>query len=146
MDKEALLEKLKDQLLLLLNQPGFEDALKGARTEYAAKILKPLPRLKVMACPKNAGKHPVHDNRWIVTANTEIDWNHNETEWAVGVGVLVAQMTDCQNQARYARLFAAAPEMLAALEDIVAVGECSTDIDIELAVETAKAAIQKARG
>ncbi len=146
MDKEAQIENLTDSIFDLMEDSNFEEALRRAREHRKVEKPEPLPRLKVMADPKNEGKHPLHDNRWIVTANTEIDWNHNETEWALGVGSLVSQMTDCQHQSRYARLFAAAPDMLDALEGVVSIDDISKDVDIKAIIETAKAAIAKARG
>jgi hypothetical protein len=145
-DKEKLLERLKDQLLPLLNQPGFEDALKGARAEFQAAANSRLPRLKVMACPMYAGKHPLHDSRYIVTDNATIEWNLDETEWAIDVGSLIADMRDSQHQSRYARMFAASPDMLDALEGVVSIDDISKDVDIKAMIESAKAAIRKAKG
>lgn len=75
-----------------------------------------LPTLKVMACPVNAGRHPFHDSRWIVTSDAEIEWNANETEWRLKEGSLICEMRDCQNQEQLARVFSASPTMLDALE------------------------------
>ncbi len=74
---------------------------------------------KVMACPKNSGKHPLHDSRWIVSGDAEVEWNHDETEWRLKDGFLVCEMRDIQNQAEVAKLFSSAPELLAALEALL---------------------------
>lgn len=87
-------------------------------------------KLIVQADPIHAGKHPYHDNRYITT-------NHRlEAEQAFSIGgsgydapeirfvegdgeeMIVAQMRDCEHQAEYARLFAAAPELLAFVKTI----------------------------
>lgn len=75
------------------------------------------PRLKVLPCPIHKGKHPLHDARYIVTADLEPEVSENddgEKTWrAAGLqGAIIATMTDCQNQAQYARLFAQAPLLL----------------------------------
>ena len=30
---------------------------------------------KIMADPVNAGRHPLHDNRYIVTSDADVEWN-----------------------------------------------------------------------
>ena len=113
-----------------------------------------LPTLKVMACPVNAGRHPYHDSRWIVTSDSEVEWNANETEWRLKEGSLICEMRDCQNQEHLARLFSSAPELLEVLEtiargsakDVGPNGLGVVSFDYETAKEIARAAIRKARG
>ncbi len=52
--------------------------------------------LAVMACPQHAGKHPFHDQRWIVTAGTTTEHGHDPRpgEWHTVNGSLVAEMRD----------------------------------------------------
>ena len=106
-----------------------------------------LPTLKVMACPVNAGRHPYHDSRWIVTSDSEVEWNANETEWRLKDGSLICEMRDCQNQEQLARLFSSAPELLEALEALLEQADLGeVDEDTKLIVEQARASIRKARG
>ena len=106
-----------------------------------------LPTLKVMACPVNAGRHPYYDNRWIVTSDSEVEWNANETEWRLKDGSLICEMRDCQNQEQLARLFSSAPELLEALEALLEQADLGeVDEDTKLIVDQARASIRKARG
>lgn len=121
------------------------------------------PKLAVMADPKDAGRHPFHDNRWIVTEGTEVEWTFDGRDWRVKDGSLIAMMRDCQNQHELARLFASAPELLEALESCLPVIESKRDalasvaglgdtVHDELHVQTCllfekmRSAIAKARG
>ena len=57
--------------------------------------------------------HPLHKHRFITCGPTEMgsdDWGNDPSSY------VIAKMTDCQNQAANARLIAAAPEMIHALE------------------------------
>ena len=100
-----------------------------------------------MACPVNAGRHPYHDSRWIVTSDSEVEWNANETEWRLKDGSLICEMRDCQNQEQLARLFSSAPELLEALEALLEQADLGeVDEDTKLIVEQARASIRKARG
>ena len=69
---------------------------------------------KVIPCPMHAGKHPLHDQRWIATADTEIGFGHDPRSWALESGSLICEMRD--GPLGNAPLIAAAPEMLSALE------------------------------
>lgn len=107
------------------------------------------PKLAVMADPKDGGKHSLHDNRWIVTEGTEVEWTFDGRDWRVKDGSLIAMMRDCQKQYELARLFAAAPELLEALEECVnRMEQVQKMTDYPLAWPTVKArhAIAKARG
>lgn len=89
--------------------------MKNQKQTGAAVSAQPAPELwRVMACPKHAGKHPFHDHRWIVTADAEIEWNHDRSEWSLSRGALVAEMRD--GPTGRAHLAAAAPALLAALK------------------------------
>lgn len=118
------------------------------------------PKLIVQADPIHAGKHPYHDNRFITTNHRlelEVD-NTGETDirFVEGDGeqMIVAKMTDCQNQAEFARLFAAAPELLEALnllfEHCEMVhrhwGEGCNRKEADEAIKLARQAIAKAEG
>lgn len=74
----------------------FLDYMKPAAGEAAHTPT--LPRFAVMACPDYAGKHPFHDQRWIVTEGTEIERGHDlrPGQWATRNGSLVAEMRDCE--------------------------------------------------
>jgi len=71
---------------------------------------------KVMPCPKNAGRHPYHDHRWIVTEDAQVEFGHDERDWALSSGSLVCEMRDVDP--KFATLIAASPELLAALQEI----------------------------
>jgi len=71
--------------------------------------------LRVQADPEHAGKHPLHDCRYITTGPADLtdeDWHRKDTS-------IVATMTDCEQQEALAYAFAAAPAMRAILERIV---------------------------
>ena len=73
--------------------------------------------LKVMPCPVWEGKHICHDHRWIATADATVEHADNGTnDWRLSEGSLICQMRDVDQS--YARLFAAAPDLLAALEKL----------------------------
>lgn len=67
--------------------------------------------LQVTPDPEHAGKHPLHDSRFITTAGASFE-ERPEGEWDMPVGHIVAKMTDCEHQAQYARLFAHSKRML----------------------------------
>lgn len=79
-----------------------------------------LPRLAVMACPQHAGRHPFHDQRYLVTEGTTIEHGHDPRpgEWATKSGSLVATMRDCAvgTTAEIAHRCNAYESMVAALE------------------------------
>jgi hypothetical protein len=85
----------------------------------------------VEACPEHGGKHPLHDNRYVCASN----------------GDYVCAMRDTSSQFYDARLIAAAPDMLAALERVVAdAGGSTTIYQIRRALTLAHAAIAHAKG
>ena len=49
---------------------------------------------KVMACPLHHGKHPCHDNRWIVSADAEYEFGHDPRSWGLSKGTLICEMRD----------------------------------------------------
>lgn len=63
----------------------------------------------VQADPEWKGRHPLHDNRFIVAGEHEIGSDEFERD---PESQIIAKMTDCQQQAANARLIAKAPEML----------------------------------
>ena len=81
--------------------------------------MKTLPRLKILPCPINAGKHPYHDHRWIATQYAQVDFSdYVPNDWTIRNGSLVCEMRDI-NPA-FARLFASAPDMLETLKGCAA--------------------------
>ena len=116
-----------------------------------------IQKLKIMPCPVNAGRHPYPDHRWIATEDTvtEPSENTDQEQWTLESGSLIAEMRDVDPA--YARLFAAAPELLAALEDMLGYADarnCDPKArtvnmkfsrpTLEMWQEKARAAIQKA--
>lgn len=101
---------------------------------------------KVMPCPKFAGLHPLHDQRWIATDDAEVEWNHNETEWRLSNGSLICEMRD--GPLNNAALIAAAPELLEALRAVMQWfgNEVEDDAMPTEIYEAAHAAIAKAKG
>jgi hypothetical protein len=99
---------------------------------------------KVMPCPINKGLHPFHDQRWIATADTEPEMSPDGRSWDSGDGILICEMRD--GPLANARLIAAAPELLEALE--WAVAQIPDDLcpDHQEALKACFAAIAKARG
>lgn len=76
---------------------------------------------KVMPCPVHAGKHMVHDHRWIATANAEVEMSpYVPNDWTINDGILICEMRDTASQPHDARLIAAAPDLLTACKDLVA--------------------------
>ncbi len=84
-----------------------------------------LPKLKVAADPRYVGGHPYHQSRYIVTEETELEAYENyDTMEPSGKLVrvadksqsIIAELTDCENQAQLARVMAAAPELLEVVE------------------------------
>lgn len=66
--------------------------------------------MKVLADPRFPNGHPYHQHRFITTDDCEL---HVEGEhWVANTGSVVAQMTDTDEQANLAHLFAAAPDLL----------------------------------
>lgn len=76
---------------------------------------------KVMPCPVHAGKHMVHDHRWITTANAEFEMSpYVPNDWWVNDGSLICEMRDTASQQHDARLIATAPDLLAGLKWAIA--------------------------
>ena len=88
--------------------------------------------LKILPCPEHSGKHPLHDCRYIVTTDTEVEVDEipvtspfgdqlqpDRSNWHLLNGSFIAKMTDHEDQKQYAHLFAAAPALLDSLQAIV---------------------------
>ena len=111
---------------------------------------------EIMADPDKKGMHPLHDNRFISTkgASDEISFGYDKRDgnWHLDEGSIICQMTDSEEQEANARLIAAAPELLAALQDLVkrcaALDQSVTHDGIEncYAIAKAREAIQRAQG
>jgi hypothetical protein len=78
-------------------------------------------KLKILPDPKKAGLHEYHNYRWIASEDTEVALCGFEPdqEWYLSKGFLVAEMRDIDP--KYARLFAAAPELLEVVKTIEAI-------------------------
>lgn len=85
------------------------------------------PELIVQADPEWVGKHPYHDHRYVTTnhrlvveeqfselSRPRVQFDHDAPREAA----IICQMTDHPQQAAFAKLFAAAPELLEALKAI----------------------------
>lgn len=82
-----------------------------------------MEKLYVIADPILTGLHPLHENRYITTSQkteTAIVDGLESWEFTDQSGKIIAEMTDCEDQASYARAFAAAPEMIIALQKVLA--------------------------
>jgi hypothetical protein len=102
---------------------------------------------KVMPCPVHGGKHPLHDQRWIATAETQIEFGATPEDWRCETGSLICEMRD--GEPANAALIAAAPELLAALAmflDRIDRNNVPVPSYFAHAVDTARAAIAKATG
>lgn len=97
---------------------------------------------KVIPCPKNAGKHAFHDTRWIATSDAQVEVNPNDlTEWDLESGSLICEMRD--GPSANALLIAAAPDMLAALQDVFVEMDLKTCSQFKTFAKV-RAAIEKA--
>jgi hypothetical protein len=92
-------------------------------------------KLKVQADPEHKGKHPLHEHRFITTADCEFD----DSNLGVESGSIIAKMTDHENQKEYAQLFAAAPELLEACWKAIEI-MCKDNLHLRSAPEFAQAA------
>lgn len=71
-----------------------------------------------MADPQHKGKHPFHDNRWVMTEDAEIEHDNNSDEWTLARGSIICMMRDhVSSPDANAKLVAAAPELLAVLQN-----------------------------
>ena len=80
---------------------------------------------RVMADPDNAGKHPFHDRRWIVSGSPEIEFGYDPRphNWTIRNGSLICEMRDSveDNAAFIVRAVNSHDELLAALKNSLAV-------------------------
>jgi hypothetical protein len=94
---------------------------------------------KVVPCPVHHGKHPLHDARWIMTADAEVEMSdYVPNDWHLCKGSAICQMRDTTPSD--ARLIASAPDLLAALERLA--HPMADDEDLDYAREV----IAKAKG
>lgn len=107
-----------------------------------------------MPCPKNAGKHVFHDTRWIATSDAQVEVNPNDlSAWNLESGSLICEMRD--GPSANARLIAAAPDLLAALQAVLSTYRTFRNVPKDLqewtciddeAFEQGLSAIAKAKG
>lgn len=80
--------------------------------------------LKVLPDPRYVGGHPYHQHRYVVTddcvleADTSEECVLDQTVHVSNDGSIIAELTDCDEQAKYAKLFAAAPELFEVAKSI----------------------------
>jgi hypothetical protein len=99
---------------------------------------------KIMADPINKGFHEYHDNRWIVSGDAKAEMcEYNENDWSLSKGRLICCLRDGQT-AENARLIAAAPELLEALENIMTSAKLNGVKFSDYLTDQAFAAIAKA--
>lgn len=71
---------------------------------------------KVEADPELKGQHPLHDQRFITSGSHSIE----DIEFRYDPDcIIIAKMTDCQNQPANAHIIAAAPELLQACQAVM---------------------------
>ena len=103
---------------------------------------------KVMPCPKHAGKHAFHDTRWIATHDAELSYGHDSKDesWGLESGSLICEMRD--GPSANAHLIAAAPDLILAMEEMLAIFGEHEQYDDESArvITQTRAAIIKAKG
>lgn len=80
---------------------------------------------KVLPCPVNAGRHPLHDQRWVATADAVVEFGHDPRSWGLESGSLICEMRD--GHLGNAPLIAAAPELLEACIHALAKLECAAE-------------------
>ena len=117
---------------------------------------EPLPWLEVVADPRLAGRHPLHDCRYIITKGAELfevrESPSGDSTIQITGGSIVATMTDCERQRDLAYVMAAGPDLLQAakeaapfLRDHVALSIDQGPAD-RIALDHLEAAIAKASG
>lgn len=120
----------------------------------APKPLEPLPPLEVAADPRYAGRHPLHDCRYIITKGAELFLVNPgvDSEVQITGGSIVARLTDCARQRELAFCMAAGPALLEAakeaapfLRDRVALSIDEGPAD-RIALDHLEAAIAQASG
>lgn len=101
---------------------------------------------KIMQCPIHVGKHPLHDCRWIATADAEVEFSpHVPNDWTLASGSLICEMRDTSCQPHDARLIAAAPALYEALKELWPFIEAD-EVDVVFGQDDPyQKAIQKAR-
>ena len=154
-----------------------QDQREAGRKEMNMSENKHTPgRLRIMADPDYAGKHPLHDNRFLVTegSKTKFGYDPRPGQWCVSDGIIVCAMRDHSRQAADARrivalwnaaaelglsteaiecranvrLIAAATELLEALKMVIRHGSAVQHSDQLMfeVLSAARAAIAKAEG
>lgn len=99
-----------------------------------------------MPCPMHAGKHPLHDQRWIATADAEVEFGHDPRSWGLESGSLICEVRD--GLLGNAPLIAAAPDLLSALQACLpTLEERAAEFGVESEpLKLVRAAIAKAAG
>lgn len=112
----------------------------------------PLEKLRVMSDPIWAHAHPYHQNRFICTGTEPFEMDGLTEDFRCADDTkIICKMTDCERQKEYAKLFAAAPELLEACKGMVdAYGVCecveSSGVKNHCPWCIARSAIEQAEG
>lgn len=100
---------------------------------------------KILSDPILGEKHTFHETRWITTANADVELSEDMKHWQLSEGQIICQMRD--GPRANALLVAAAPDLLAALENIVGLWADSDQTNglAQIMANDALAALTKAK-
>lgn len=142
----AMLEAINRaaSIATMFEQAALLAAAELIRTLPAPKPPEPLPWLEVAADPRYAGRHPLHDCRYIVTKGAELFLVNPgvDSDLQITGGSIVARLTDCARQRELAFCMAAGPDLLAACKEAFAKIPSSPEYNelnglLEMAIEKA---------
>lgn len=114
---------------------------------------------RVEAHPILKGRHPLHDNRYIMTSDAVIEKSPNadrwegrsagdwDLAWSLSKGSIICEMRDTKHQANDAALIAACPDLYSALKNLVSfIDPRPDDEPLGTAYVMAKKALARADG